>query len=237
MEWPTPKDVSDIRSFIGLAGYYRRVIKGFSKIGCPITALQKKGAKFTWTQECEERFQSLKHLLTQAPVLKIVDPEADFLVCTDACKERLGGVLMQGRSVVYCESRKLNEHEVNYVTDDLEMAAIVHALKMWRHYLLGRKFVLMTDHCGLRYLFDQPKLYAKQARWMTLLSEFDFEIKHIKGKEKKVVDAFSRSMKTIHLATVSTCETNIRERVKNAQEIDTFFQTETRNLLPTFGNP
>jgi hypothetical protein len=85
---------------------------------------------------------------------------------------------------------------------------------MWRHYLLGRKFVLMTDHCGLRYMFDQPKLNAKQARSMALLSEFDFEIKHIKGKENKVVDALSRSMKTIHLAAVSTCETDVKERVQ-----------------------
>jgi hypothetical protein len=94
MEWPTPKDVSDIRSFMGLAGYYRRFIKDFSKIGCPITALQKKGTKFLWTQQCEEIFQTLKHLLTHAAVLKIADPEADFLVCIDACKEGLGGVLM-----------------------------------------------------------------------------------------------------------------------------------------------
>jgi hypothetical protein len=217
MEWPTPKDVSDIRSFMGLAGYYRRFIKGFSMIGCPIIALHKKGDKFTWTQECEDIFQSLKHLLTHAPMLKIVDPKADFLVCTNAYKEGLGGVLMQGGSVVYYESRKLNEHEVNYVTHDLELAAIVHALKMWRHYLLGRKFVLMTDHYGLRYLFDQPKLNARQARWMALLSEFDFKIKHIKGKENKVAVAISRSMKTIHLATVSTWETNVKERVRNAQ--------------------
>jgi hypothetical protein len=149
MEWSTPKDVSDIRSFMVLAGYYRIFIKGFSKIGCPITTLQKKGAKFTWTKKCEEIFQTLKHLLTHSLVLKIVDPEADFLVCTDSCKEGLRGVLIQGGSVVFYESRKLNEHEVNYVTHDLELAAIVHALKMWRHYLLGRKFVLMTDHCGL----------------------------------------------------------------------------------------
>jgi hypothetical protein len=94
MAWPTQKDVSDSRSFMGLAGYYRRFIKGFSKIGCPITALQKKGMKFLWTQKCEERFQTLKHLLTHALVLKIIDPEADFLVCIDAYKEGLEGVLM-----------------------------------------------------------------------------------------------------------------------------------------------
>jgi hypothetical protein len=163
-------------------------------------------------------------------MLKIVDPEADFLMCIDAYKEGLEGVLMQGGSVVCYESRKLNEHEVNYVTHDLELAAIVYALKMWRHYLLGRKFVLMTDHCGLRYLFDQPKLNARQARWMALLSEFNFEIKHVKGKENKVVDALSRSMKTFHLVAVSTCETNVKERFRNAQETDTFFQTVTSYL-------
>jgi hypothetical protein len=149
-------------------------------------------------------------------MFKITDPEADFIMCTNACKEGIGGVLMKGGSVVCYESRKLNEHEVNYVTHDLELAAIVHALKMWRHYLLGRKFVLMTDHCGLRYLFDQPKLNARQARWMALLSGFDFKIKHIKGKENKVANALSRSMKTIHLTTVSTYETNAKERVRNA---------------------
>ena len=109
------------------------------------------------------------------------------------------------------------------MTHDLELVAIVHALKMWRHYLLGRKFVLMTDHCGLRHMFNQPKLNARQARWMSLLSEFEFEIKHIKGQKNKVVSALSRSMKTIHLETMSTCETNVRERVKNSQETDAFF--------------
>jgi hypothetical protein len=182
MEWPTPKDVSGIISFMGLAGYYRIFVKGFSKIGCPITTLQKKGTEFTWTQKCEERFQTMKHLLTHAPMLKITDSEANLLVCTNSCKEGLGGVLMRGGSVVYYESQKLNEHEVNYVTHDLELDAIVHTLKMWRHYLMGRKFVLMTDHYGLRYMFDQPKINARQARWMGLLNEFDFEIKHIKGK-------------------------------------------------------
>ena len=108
------------------------------------------------------------------------------------------------------------------MTHDLELAAIVHTLKMWRHYLLGRKFVLMTDHYGLRYLFDQPKLNARQAIWMALLSEFNFEIKHIKGKENRVADALSRSMRTVHLAMVSTCETDVKNRVKEAQETDPF---------------
>jgi hypothetical protein len=182
MDWPTPKYVSDIRSFMGLEGYYRRFIKGLSKIGFPITSLQKKGVKFIWTSECEERFQHLKYLLTNAPVLKIADPNKDFLVCIDVYKEGLGGVLMQEGQVIFYKSKKLNENEINYVTHDLDLPAIVHTLKMWRNYLLGRRFVLMLSRSGLRYLFDQPKLHSRQARWMDLLSEFDFEIKHIKGK-------------------------------------------------------
>jgi hypothetical protein len=94
MKWPTPMDVSDIRSFMGLARYYRRFIRWFSKIGCPITSLQKKRVRFTWTSKCEEIFQELKYLLTHAPVLKIADPDNDFLICIDACKEGLEGVLM-----------------------------------------------------------------------------------------------------------------------------------------------
>jgi hypothetical protein len=112
----------------------------------------------------------------------------------------------------------------------MELASIVHALKIWRHYLLGTIFVLMTDHSGLRYLFDLPKLNVIQARWMTLLSEFDFEIKHIKGKENRVVDALSISMKVVLLVDVRASETGIKERFKSAQETYAFFKTATSYL-------
>jgi hypothetical protein len=226
----TPKDVSNINTFMGLAGYYRRFIKGFSKISCPITALQKKGVRFTWISKCEERFQELEYLLTHALVLNIADPDNDFLVCIDAIKEGLRGFLMKEGRVIFYASKKLNEHEINYVTHDLELVAIVHALKMWRHYLLGRIFVLMTDHCGLRHLFDQSKCNDRKAKWMALFSEFDFKIKYIKGKGNRVVDALSRSIKMIHLVVVSTYETDVRERVRNAQETDALFKTMTSYL-------
>jgi hypothetical protein len=119
----------------------------------------------------------------------------------------------------------LNGHEINDVTHDIELAAILHALEMWRHYLMGRGFVIMTYHCGFRYLFDQPILNARQAIWMVILSEFDFKIKHIKGKENRVVDSLSKSMKVIHLETISTCEMDVRERVKSTQETNAFFKT------------
>ena len=94
MNWPSPRNVTDVRSFMGLAGYYRRFIEGFSKVAHAITSLQKKGVKFKWTLKCEESFQWLKNLLTSAPVLKVEDPEKYFVVCTDACRQGLGGILM-----------------------------------------------------------------------------------------------------------------------------------------------
>jgi hypothetical protein len=103
----------------------------------------------------------LKQLLTTAPILRIVDPNEYFVVCTDACKEGLGGFLNQNGFVICYESRKLKEHEKNYATHDLELEDIVHALKKWRHYLMGRRFELRTDHNGLKYLFDQPTLNSR----------------------------------------------------------------------------
>ena len=115
----------------------------------------------------------MKKLLTNTHVLKIVDPKKDFVVFTDACIEGLGGVLMQEGFVIFYESRKLKEHGNNYATHDLELTSIVHALKMWRHYLLGRIFEPKTYHMSLKYLFDQPNLNAKRARWLEFLCEFD----------------------------------------------------------------
>jgi hypothetical protein len=170
-EWSAPRNVTEVRSFMGLDGYYRRFITGFSKIAHPITSLQRKGKQFHWIEGCEECFQRLKQLLTNAPILRIADPNADFIVCNDACKEGLGGVLSQNGFVIYYESRKLKEHEKNYATHDLELAAIVHALNKWRHCLMGRRFELRIDHNGLKYLFDQPTLNARQSRWLEFLCE------------------------------------------------------------------
>ena len=107
MNWPTPRNVTDVRSFMGLAGYYRRFIEGFSKVAHAITSLQKKGMKFECTSRCEESFQQLKNLLTSAPVLKVADPKKDFVVCTDACGQGLGGFLMQDNHVICYESTKV----------------------------------------------------------------------------------------------------------------------------------
>jgi hypothetical protein len=110
------------------------------------------------------------------------------VVFTDACKEGLGGVLSQKGYVICFEPRKLKEHEGIYATHDLELEAIVHTLNKWRHYLMGNRFELRTYHNGLKYLFYQPTLNARQSRWLEFLYEYEFDIMHIKGKEKKVVD-------------------------------------------------
>jgi hypothetical protein len=219
-EWSALRNVAEVRSFIGLAGYYIRFIDGFPKIAHSITSLQRKEKKFQWTEECESSFQRLKQLLTNAPILKIVDPNKDYIVCTDACKEGLGGVLSQEGFVVCYESRKLKKHERNYVTHDLELAAIVHTLRKWRHYLMGKRFELRTNYKGLKYLFDQPTLNARQIRWLEFLCEYDFDIKHIKRKENKVVDALSRKVHELHATTISMYRTEMKDRILEAANVD-----------------
>jgi hypothetical protein len=115
--------------------------------------------------------------------------------------------------MVCYESRKLKEHEKNYATHDLELAAIVHALKMWRHYLMRRKFQLRKYHYGLKHLFGQPTLNARQTRWLEFLSEYDFEIKHVKGKENQVVDALNRRAHEKHIAAISMYRIDLQDKI------------------------
>eukprot|EP00253_Pinus_taeda_P028202 PITA_28202 len=223
LEWPVPKDVADIRSFMGLAGYYRRFVEGLSRVAYPITS-SKKGRSFKWSSECQQSFEKLKQLLTSAPVLSIADPNKDYVVCTDASGEGVGGVLMQEGRVIAYESRKLKEHEQKYSAYDLELAAVIHALKMWRHYLLGRKFLLLTDHHSLTNYFSQPTLNARQARWADFLSGFDFDIKHLKGKENRVADALSRKVHCLYEITFSKWENSLQEMMKTAASPDVEYQ-------------
>eukprot|EP00253_Pinus_taeda_P019573 PITA_19573 len=230
MEWPIPKDVADIRSFMGLAGYYRRFVEGFSRVAYPITSFQKKGRIFKWTAECQQSFEQLKHLLTTAPVLSIADPKKDYTVCTDASKEGVGGVLMQEGKLVAYESRKLKEHEQKYSVYDLELTVVVHALKMWHHYLLARKFLLWTDHHSLTSYFSQPTLNARQARWVDFLSGFDFKIKHLKGKENRVADALSWKMQCLYEIVISKGWSTFHEEIKQVAEQDLEYQQKKQQL-------
>jgi hypothetical protein len=192
MNWKPPTTVRQIRSFLGLAGYYRRFIPDFSRIAKPMTELLKKGVKYEWRQKCEDAFHTLRQHLTTAPVLAQPDNTKPFEVYCDAFGTGLGCVLMQDNRVIAYAFRALRPHEQNYPTHDLELAAVVHALKIWRHYLMGAHCNIYTDHKSLKYIFTQADLNMWQRRWLELIKDYDLEVHYHPGKVNVVADALSR---------------------------------------------
>nr|AAS90689.2 putative polyprotein [Oryza sativa Japonica Group] len=205
-KWTPPKTVSQIQSFLGLAGYYRRFIENFSRIARPMTQLLKKDEKFKWTAECDKSFEELKKKLVSAPVLILPDQMKDFQVYCDASRHGLGCVLMQEGRVVAYASRQLRPHEGNYPTHDLELAAVVHALKIWRHYLIGNRCEVYTDHKNLKYIFTQPDLNLRQRRWLELIKDYNMSIHYHPGKANVVADALSRKSHCTALCIEGMCE-------------------------------
>jgi hypothetical protein len=201
LSWKTPQNVSDIRSFLGLAGYYRRFIEGFSKISKPMTELLAKGSTFEWTPRRETSFQELKKRLTTAPVLTMPDMERPFSIYCDASDQGLGCVLMQDGHVVAYASRKLRKHEEKYLIHDFELAAVVHALKIWRHYIIGKRSEVYSDHKSLKYIFTQPDLNLRQWRWSKLIKDYDLGINYHPGKANVIADTLSRRSHLNMLAT------------------------------------
>jgi hypothetical protein len=162
LSWNTPQNVSDIQSFLDLPGYYKRFIEGFSKIAKPTTELLEKGKTFEWTLRREASFQELKKRLTMAPVLTMPDMEKPFSIYCDAFCQGLRCVLMQDGHVVAYASRQLRKHEEKYPIHDLELAVVVHASKIWRHYVIGKRCEVYLDHKSLKYIFRQPDLNLRQ---------------------------------------------------------------------------
>jgi hypothetical protein len=192
LNWKAPTDVWGIKSFIGMARYYRRFIEGFSKNARPITALLANKVEFKWTQKCQEAFEALKEKLTTSPVLILPNVNKPFSVYCDACYTGLGCVLMQEGRVVAYSSRQLKAHEKNCPIHDLELAVVVHALKTWRHYLYGQKSDVYTDHKSLKYIFTQSELNMRQQIWLELIEDYELEIHYHPGKANVVADALSR---------------------------------------------
>ncbi|KAL4341716.1 hypothetical protein GQ457_17G010330 [Hibiscus cannabinus] len=176
LDWRPPRNITEIRSFLGLAGYYRRFVQGFSSIASPLTKLLRKDEPFIWSDKQQVSFDQLKQALTHAPVLSQPESGKDFTVYSDASHLGLGCVLMQDGKVIAYASRQLKPHELNYPIHDLELAAIVFALKIWRHYLYGEKCYLFTDHKSLKYLLTQKDLNLRQRRWMELLKDYDLKL-------------------------------------------------------------
>ncbi|GJW51048.1 putative reverse transcriptase domain-containing protein [Tanacetum coccineum] len=194
-DWASPKTPTEIRQFLGLASYYRRFIKGFSKITKLMTKLTQKKVAFEWGAE-------------------------NFIVYCDASHKGLGAVLMQNKKVMACASHQLKTHEKNYTTHDLELGAVVFALKIWRHYLYGTKCTAFTDHKSLQHILDQKELNMRQRRWLELLSDYDCEIRYHPRKANVVADALSRKELSKPLrvrALVMTFGLDLPKQILNAQ--------------------
>nr|GEY59555.1 putative reverse transcriptase domain, ribonuclease H-like domain, aspartic peptidase domain protein [Tanacetum cinerariifolium] len=192
----------------------------FSKIAKPLTQLTQKNKAYIWGDKQEEAFCILKEKLCNAPVLALLDGPNDFVVYCDASNQGFGCVLMQRGKVIEYALRQLKIHEKNYTTHDLELGAVVFALKIWRHYLYGTKSVIYTDHKSLQYIFDQKELNMRQRRWVELLSDYECEIKYHLGKENVVADALSRKerLKPRRVRAMSmTIQSGLKAKILEAQ--------------------
>ena len=175
-----------------MCSYYRRFIEKFSIIAGPLHDLTKKKVKFQWTARENEAFNELKQRLMSGPLLVLPDLKKTFEVHCDASGDSLGAVLSQEGHPIAYESRRLQPQERSLGIYEKELLAVIHALDSWKHYLLGTPFIIRTDHQSIKYFMTQTKLSDKQMRWANFLSQFNFHIAHIAGKQNSVVDALSR---------------------------------------------
>ena len=224
IDWPTPTKVTELRSFLGLANYYRRFIKGYSKIVSPLTDLLKKDRAWDWDIECQMAFESLKQAISKEPVLQLPNLDLPFEVQTDALDKALGGVLVQEGHPVAFESRKLNGEEQRYSTHEKYMTAVVHCLQQWRHYLLGGIFTVVTDNVANTFFKTQKKLSARQARWQEFLVEFNFQWLHRPRRHNIVADALSQKEAVAYIMTLSKVISDFNERIKKAAGLDVGYE-------------
>ncbi|XP_021753565.1 uncharacterized protein LOC110718935 [Chenopodium quinoa] len=218
-DWKDPRNTSELRSFLGLANYYRRFIKGYSELASPLTDLLQKDRRWEWSEKQQKAFQELKDSVMREPVLALPNPNKPFEVETDASDFALGGVLLQDGHPIAFESRKLNSAERKYAAQEKELLAIVHCLRGWRHYLLGSKFIVRTDNTAATHFLSQPKLTGRQARWQESLAEFDVEFAYRTGASNRVADALSRRadlapLQRLAPLTSSNVTTSVRDQVK-----------------------
>eukprot|EP01018_Ginkgo_biloba_P014195 Gb_17747 [translate_table: standard] len=220
LDWPTLTSTTELRSFYGLASFYRKFVRNFSVIAAPMTECLRKKL-FQWTTAVQRSFEQLKKKMSEAPVLALPNFDKVFKVECDASGVGIGVVLSQeGRPVAYF-SEKLNKARQKYSTYDKEFYALVQALKYWRHYLLPKEFVVFTDHQALKFINSQTKLNVRHAKWVEMLQSFTFTLRHKSGKSNQVADALSR--RTTMLTTMSVEVPNFA-LMKDQYETDEDFQ-------------
>ncbi|KAK1574153.1 hypothetical protein QYE76_019008, partial [Lolium multiflorum] len=219
--WPTPTNVGQVRSFHGLAGFYRRFVKDFSTIACPLNELTKKNVPFVWGKAQQKAFDELKKRLTEAPLLALPDFAKTFEIECDASGLGIGGVLMQNGKPVAYYSEKLDGARLNYPIYDKELYALVRVLEVWQHYLWPKEFVIHSDHESLKYLKSQHNLNKRHAKWVEFIESFPYVIKYKKGKENVVADALSRKI-TLLLTRLEFHISGLEE-IKELYPSDSFF--------------
>lgn len=196
LNFPVPKEVKDVKRFLGMAGWYRRFIHNFSKIARPLTRLTSKKVNFVWSDEANDAFNVLKTALVSAPILRCPDFEKPFYIHTDASSYAIGAVLTQksdgcDHPIAYC-SRTLNSPETNYSATERELLAVIYALEQYRAYVEGKRCFIVTDHASLKWFSKLKNPTGRLNRWSCRLSQFNFEIIHRKGKEHVIPDTLSR---------------------------------------------
>ena len=201
LSWPEPKNVKDVRKFLGLVNYYRRFIKNFAQVARPMNVLTRKDIKWQWKEEQQKAFDELKRIFTTKPVLAALDLDKEFRVEADASNYTTRGVLsMKGsdklwRPVAFI-SKSLSDTERNYEIHNKEILVVVRCLEAWRYFLEGAmmKFEIWTDHKNLEYFMKAQKLNRRQARWALYLLRFNFMLKHVPGSKMEKVDSLSRRL-------------------------------------------
>ncbi|KAL5751049.1 hypothetical protein ACOSP7_025652 [Xanthoceras sorbifolium] len=232
LDWPIPRSFFDVRSFHGLATFYRRFIRNFSTIMAPITECLKSKV-FQWTTAATQAFELIKKKMSTAPVLRLPDFTKIFEVACDASHVGIGGVLSQeGHPIAYF-SEKLNETRRKYSAYDMEFYALIQTLKHWRPYLVHREFILFTDHDSLKHLNSQTRFSARHARWFDVLQQFDFTIRHKAGHENKVADALSRRP---HILTMFCANATGFESIKDLYATDDDFKEIWSSLNNNLGS-
>lgn len=196
MKWSAPTSVKEVQSFLGMTNYYRRFIQDYSTIARPLIDLTKKDKPFKWTDQCESAFLRLQKLLTSTPIMAHPREHENFILDTDACDVSVGAVLSQVQDgverVIAYGSKSLSKCQRNYCVTDRELYAVRYFTEHYRSYLLGRKFLVRTDHQALKWIFTMKEPKSRVARWIEALSEFSFEIEHRSGTKHGNADGMSR---------------------------------------------
>ena len=223
-----PRNLREIRGFLGCVGYYRRFIQDYARMAVPLTELLKKEVPYVWTEVRQEAFEELKRRLVAAPILAAPDWTKEFHVTLDASGWCLGAVLWQAdegnrERPIYYASRQMNPAERNYTTTEREALAVIYACKKFRHYLLGYKVVFHTDHDSLKYLVNKPDLSGRLARWILLLQEFHYEVKVKPGTANANADYLSRQR---GIPSPHVLETDFPDEFPEPEDQGTVLQSE-----------